>query len=91
MLQLVSGVEALRLHIGRLPRDEAELVKFLGKPMPLSAWGTPLEYNRYLHKDLHEPNDAAYIITARLPRKYLSSIAYDSRYPDEGPTVDSSD
>ena len=33
--QIVKDVEAIRLKLGRAPKDEAELVSLMGKPMPM--------------------------------------------------------
>lgn len=42
--RLITDIEAVRLRIGRLPANEAELSELLGRCLPLSAWGDPINY-----------------------------------------------
>jgi len=43
---LAAEIEALRQAHGKLPENIAELERMLGKPVPTSAWGCKLWYER---------------------------------------------
>lgn len=49
--RLVADIEAIRWRIGRVPANEQELTKLLGRPIPLSAWNDPTHY----HIDVSSP------------------------------------
>ena len=50
---LVADIEAIRLPIGRVPANEHELTKLLGRPIPLSAWNDPIHYQLDVSSPVH--------------------------------------
>lgn len=78
---LASEIEGLRKKNGRLPKDEAELVTWLGKPMPMSAWKRPLEYKRVSENPEH------FRITTVSEYPYWLVFQYNSAKAEEGVTT----
>lgn len=76
-----ADVQSLKEKHGRLPKDEAELVAWLGKPLPLSAWKRTLEY-RLLPEN---PEHFRIVTVSGYP--YWLVFQYDSAKPELGVTT----
>lgn len=72
---LAQHINEIRLKTGRFPANESDLIKLIGKPLPLSAWNTPIEYS--------STNDSYRVETvAPYPSGIL--IQYDSLHQSNG-------
>ena len=78
---LVANVQSLKDKQGRLPKDETELVAWLGKPLPMSAWNRRLEYR------LSPDNPGHFQITTISEYPYWLVFQYDSAKPQKGVTT----
>ena len=66
---LLSEIDAISKRLGRVPKDEAELIELCGKPMPEIGWDEDCHY---------------YATDANHFELHLGEWVYDSRTPERG-------
>jgi hypothetical protein len=77
VMQVVADVETVRLRLGRLPVDQSELERELGRPLAVHAAGGDFPERMYYHFT----TPARYVLSLGY---WSSSFHYDSAEPDRG-------
>jgi hypothetical protein len=53
---LAQEIDVVSKAKGRLPADEGQLIAWLGKPLPFTAWGDPIKYYHHNEKEVYFVN-----------------------------------